>query len=108
MAHQQSAVEPGCQVAIGIKQGDIADGNSESRNRQVAHQEPVTNQASGGDGGESRTPAGIQNQHRADHVADGDALEHAIDAPMLQLESRAEPMEEKADGEEYEPATHYV
>src|ERR1700723_3927310 len=108
MAHHQFAVEPGCQVAIGIKQGDIADGNSEPWNRHVAHQEPVTDQASGGDGRESRTPAGIQNQHRANHVADGDALEHTIDAPMVQLEPRAEPMEEKAAGEEYEAATHYV
>src|SRR5580704_11122725 len=108
MAHQQFAVEPGCQVAIGIKQRDIADGNSESRNRHVAHQEPVTDQASGGYGCESRTPAGIQNQHRANHVTDGDALQHTIDAPMVQLESRAEPMEEKADCEEYESATYYV
>src|ERR1700722_3873000 len=108
MAHQQFAVEPGCQVSIGIKQGDIADGNSESWNRYVAHQEPVTDQASAGDGRESSTLAGIQNQQRADHVTNGDALEHTVDAPMVQLESRAETMEEKADCEQYESAPHYV
>ena len=86
MARHQLPVNPGHDVLVFVEEGNVAAGQARSRHRNPLHQNPVAHQNANerGDLGPHALVPEIKQAH--DQIADGDPLQHAVDAQMFQVE----------------------
>ena len=78
-------VEPCGEIGITVEQGDVMGGNAESRDRDEAHQDPVSGKRSDCER-RFAAPTGADEIERGhDEIADGDTGEHSIKAHGMQM-----------------------
>ena len=74
------AVEPGGEVGVVVEQRDVVGGDAVAGDGNEAHEDPVADEAGGGDCGFVLPGGGIEVEDGDDEVADGDAREDSVEA----------------------------
>src|SRR5581483_5976675 len=81
-AREDMAVEPGHHVGVFVEQRDVAAGNAITGDGNVTHDDPVADESADEDHDFAGGAAIPQIKEAGDEIADGDALQHAVDAQV--------------------------
>jgi len=102
MAHEELAVEPGGDVAVGVHERDIPARKAEAGNGSEAEKGPIAEQADD-DGDELAAAGEVEFEDGRSEIAEGDALGDAFEAEGVEVQAvDGRGVDEQADGDEDE------
>ncbi len=100
MAHEEFAIEPCGDVAVGVHERDVAAGKAEAGNGSEAEESPIAEEANG-DGDELTAAGEVEFENGGDEVAESDALGDSFEAKRVEIEAvDGRSVDEEADGDE--------